>query len=307
MHQISFSVTFAKAGTFWLNTLEKVMEEPQRIDVRRVLESKSPKLARRMPGFIIRYLERILHQDEINFILSEYGHLKDKEFVSAVLSFMGISYKTVGADDLPQSGRYIFASNHPLGGLDGMVFIDAVSKYYPTVKFPVNDLLLNINNFSGIFLPVNKHGVQDREAVRAIDNAYASDDQILYFPSGICSRRTGGTITDPGWQKSFITKAVWHRRDIIPVFFSGRNSSFFYSLAKFRTSLGIKTNIEMLYLPDEMFRQKGRQIFIVFGKPVSWKTFDKTKSATEWAAFMKKKSYDLESGITDTKGRQTEI
>ena len=234
------------------------MAEPQKIEVRSVLASKSPRLAKRMPGFVIRYLERILHQDDINFILSEYGHLMDQDFVSAVLKFMGITYKAIGTEGLPPTGRYIFASNHPLGGLDGMVFMDAVSKHYTSVKFPVNDLLLNINNFSGIFLPVNKHGVQDREAVRAIDNAYASDDQILYFPAGICSRRKGGVICDLDWQKSFITKAVWHRRDIIPVFFSGRNSNFFYSLANLRSMTGIRTNVEMLWLPDEMFRQKGK-------------------------------------------------
>ncbi|MFO7574039.1 MAG: glycerol acyltransferase, partial [Bacteroidales bacterium] len=182
------------------------MEEPQKIDVRSVLASKSPKLAKRMPGFIIRYLERILHQDDLNFILSEYGHLKDQQFVSAVLEFMDISYKAIGTEDLPKAGRFIFASNHPLGGLDGIVFMDAVSKHYPAVKFPVNDLLLNINNFSGIFLPVNKHGVQGRQAVRAIDNAYASDDQILYFPAGICSRRKKGIISDVDWHKSFIAK-----------------------------------------------------------------------------------------------------
>lgn len=283
------------------------MEEPQKIEVRSVLASKSPRLAKRMPGFIIRYLERILHQDEINFILSEYGHLKDQAFVSAVLSFMGISYTAIGTDDLPETGRYIFASNHPLGGLDGLVFMDAVSKHYPSVKFPVNDLLLNLNSFSGIFLPVNKHGVQDREAVRAIDNAYASDDQILYFPAGICSRSKKGKISDLEWQKSFIAKAVWHRRDIIPVYFSGRNSRFFYSLANIRSLLGIKTNLEMLWLPDEMFRQKGKQIYIVFGKPVSWKTFDKTKSTSGWAAFMKKRSYDLESKIDDTLNAETTI
>ena len=164
------------------------MEEPQKIEVRRVLASKSPKLAKRMPGFIIRYLERILHQNELNIILSEYGHLKDQAFVSAALNFMGISYKAIGAEELPKTGRFIFASNHPLGGLDGLVFMESVSKHYPSVKFPVNDLLLNLNNFSGIFLPVNKHGVQDREAVRAIDNAYASDDQILYFPAGKIGR-----------------------------------------------------------------------------------------------------------------------
>jgi len=276
-----------------LYTLFRYMSDFQQINVRNVLISKSPRLGRRLPGFVIRYLERIVHQNEINEILRNYGHLHDREFIAAVLDYMGITYKAIGIENLPPSGRFIFASNHPLGGLDGLVFMNEVSKHYPSVKFPVNDLLLNLNNLSGIFLPINKHGVQDRESVRAIDNAYASDDQILYFPAGICSRKLKGKICDLEWQKSFITKAVWHQRDIIPVYFSGRNSGFFYSLATIRSLLGIKTNLEMLYLADEMFRQKGKELVIVFGKPVSWKTFDKSNSATGWAAWMRRKSYEL--------------
>lgn len=275
------------------------MSEIQKIGVRKVLISKSPRLGKNMPGFIIRYLERILHQDEINTILADYAGLKDKEFVRAVLEFMGIRYTAYGTENLPASGRFIFASNHPLGGLDGLVFIDEVAKHYPSVKFPVNDLLLNVNNFSGIFLPVNKHGAQYRDGVRSIEEAYASDAQILYFPAGLCSRKKNGVIRDLDWQKSFITKAVWHRRDIIPVYFSGRNSDFFYSLARIRSMAGIKTNIEMLYLADEMFKQKGKEIRIAFGKPVPWQTFDKTRSASEWAGFMKRKSYDLSSLMRD--------
>lgn len=265
----------------------------QQIDVRKVLISKSPGLGKRIPGFVVKYLERILHQNEINEILSLYGHLYDRDFITGVLKYMGITYRAVGTENLPRSGRFIFASNHPLGGLDGLVFMDEVSKHYPSVKFPVNDLLLNLNNLSGIFLPVNKHGAQERESVRAIDSAYASNDQILYFPAGICSRKRRGQIADLDWQKSFITKAVWHQRDIIPVYFSGRNSDFFYSLANLRNILGIRTNIEMLYLADEMFRQKGKEIVIVFGKPVPWKTFDKTRSASGWAEWMKSRSYEL--------------
>jgi len=175
--------------------------------------------------------------------------------------------------------------------------MDELTKHYPAVKFPVNDLLLNLTNMSGIFLPVNKHGSQDRDYVKAIDQAYASDDQILYFPAGICSRKIKGEISDLDWHKSFINKAIWHRRDIIPVYFSGRNSNFFYNLANFRNRIGLKTNIEMLYLADEMFAQRGKELKLVFGKPVPWQTFDKKRSATEWANFMKEKSYDLATEI----------
>jgi putative hemolysin len=195
------------------------------------------------------------------------------------------------------TGRYIFVSNHPLGGLDGLVFIYELSKHFRDVKFPVNDILTNIRNLSGIFLPVNKHGAQAKEAARLIEEAYASDNQILYFPAGLCSRRKRGVIKDLQWHKSFISKSIQHRRDVVPAFFSGSNSNFFYNLANIRQFLGIKANIEMLYLADEMFKQKDKEINLVFGKPIPWETFDKTKSALEWADWVKTKSYELESFI----------
>ncbi len=178
-----------------------------------------------------------------------------------------------------------------------MVFIYELSKLYPDIKFPVNDILLNIENMSGIFLPINKHGAQGKDAARKIEEAYASDNQILYFPAGLCSRKKGGVIKDLQWHKSFITKAIQHKRDIIPAYFSGRNSDFFYNLSNIRNFLGLKANIEMLYLADEMFKQKDKEIRMIFGEPIPWQTFDKSKSPPEWAEWVKSRSYELESFI----------
>lgn len=271
------------------------------IDVKKVLASKNPSLARILPSFLIRYLKNIIHQDEINSFLLRYGHLRDAEFVSAILESMGTGYRVYGHENIPRSGRYIFVSNHPLGGLDGLVFMNELSKYYSDIKFPVNDLLLNLTNLSGIFLPVNKHGTQARDAIKKLEEAYASDSQMLYFPAGLCSRKKHGKITDLKWHKSFISKAIQHKRDIVPAFFSGRNSDFFYNLANIRTFLGIRANIEMLYLPDEMFRQKGRDLALVFGRTIPWQTFDASKTQEEWAGWVKSKSYELKSMIPGEK------
>ncbi len=267
------------------------------IDVEKVLAAKNPSLARTIPSFVIRYLRRIIHQDEINTLISENVHLRDAKFVEAILKCMSTSYRVFGSENIPAAGRYIFVSNHPLGGLDGLVFINELSKYYTDIKFPVNDILLNLTNLSGIFLPVNKHGSQAREAIRKLEEAYASGSQILYFPAGLCSRKKHGKINDLIWHKSFITKAIQHKRDIVPAFFSGRNSNFFYNLANIRTLLGLKANIEMLYLPDEMFRQKGKDITLIFGKTIPWQTFDHTKTPEEWAEWVKSRSYELQSFI----------
>ena len=272
--------------------------ENQKIDVEHVLFSKNPALAKAVPAFVINYLKKIVHQDELNEFLEKYGHLKDSGLIAAGLSHFKIKYKVSGSENIPDSGRYIFVSNHPLGGLDGLVFIYELSKRFHDIKFPVNDILTNIKNLSGIFLPVNKHGSQAKEAARMIEEAYSSNCQILYFPAGLCSRKRRGVIRDLQWQKSFITKSIQHKRDIVPAFFSGRNSNFFYNLANVRKLLGIKANIEMLYLADEMFKQKDKEIRLVFGKPIPWETFDKSRSALEWADWVKSKSYELESFIS---------
>jgi len=263
------------------------------IDVERVLYSKNPALKKAMPGFLIRYLKRIVHQDELNEFLRLSGHLKNAEFIKAGLEFFNIRYNVSGSENIPDSGRYIFVSNHPLGGLDGLVFIYELSKYFSDLKFPVNDILMNITNLSGIFLPVNKHGAQGREAARMIEEAYASENQILYYPAGLCSRKKKGIIRDLQWHKSFISKSIQYKRDIVPAFFSGRNSNFFYNLSNFRNFLGIKANIEMLYLVDELFKQKGKEIDLIFGKAIPWQTFDNSKTTPEWAEWVKEKSYDL--------------
>ena len=269
----------------------------QEIDVEKVLYSKNPALRKVVPRFIVNYLKRIVHQDDLNIFLSKWGHLKNAELIEAGLRHFEIKFRISGTENLPETGRYIFVSNHPLGGLDGLVFIYELSKFYSDIKFPVNDILTSIENLSGIFLPVNKHGLQGKDAARRIEEAYASESQILYFPAGLCSRKKRGVIKDLQWHKSFISKAIQHKRDIVPAYFSGRNSNFFYNLSNIRKSLGIKVNIEMLYLADEMFRQKDKEIRLVFGKPIPWETFDKTRSALEWAEWVKSKSYDLSSNI----------
>lgn len=267
------------------------------IDVEKVIRSKNPSLARFIPGFMLKYLKKIIHQDDINAILREHGHLKDLDFIQPTLETMGISYRVFGSGNIPKSGRFFFVSNHPLGGLDGLVFMNELGKHFRDIKFPVNDILMNLRNLSGIFLPVNKHGGQAREAIRMLEETYASDSQILYFPFGLCSRKRKGVIRDLVWHKSFITKAIQHKRDVIPAYFSGRNSNFFYNLSNIRKALGIKANIEMLYLPDEMFSQKEKEISLVFGKPIPWQTFDSSKTPAEWAEWVKEKSYELESVI----------
>jgi len=173
------------------------------------------------------------------------------------------------------------------------VFAKEVGDIFPNVQFIVNDILLNIENLDPIFVPVNKHGKQSSEYVRRIDETYRSEAQVLNFPAGLCSRKVKGQIVDLEWHKSFINKAKKHQRDIIPVYISGRNSGFFYNLARIRALLGIKANIEMLYLPNEMFKQQEKNIDIIFGKPIDYRVLDKRFTPREWAQKIKNHVYQL--------------
>ena len=253
------------------------------IDLDSVIKNKNPKLYRYLPGFVISYLKKILHQDLLNGILVKGEGLGPYEFIEHSLKILKTKYSVAGIENIPFEGRFIFAANHPLGGLDGIIFALEVGKIHPDLKFPVNDLLLNVPNLKKILLPLNKHGKQGREAARLLEDAYASNSQILYFPAGLCSRKQKGKIQDLDWKKNFVSKAVKYKRDIIPVHFKGANSSFFYNLANIRELSGIKFNIEMIYLPDEMTKQEGKEISLTFGKPISYQTIiDSGLPMQEW-------------------------
>lgn len=254
---------------------------------------KSPKLAKWLPGFILRYLKRIIHEDEINGFMIEAQDKSGVPFVNAVIDHFGAKVQIVGKENIPVTGGVIFAANHPLGGLDGIAFMQAIGTVRNDMQFLVNDILLNIKNFEPLFIPVNKHGSNPRAALKVIDDAYASESAVMVFPAGLVSRKIDGVIQDLEWTKSFISKAVYYKKDIIPVHINGKNSKWFYSLSQFRKFIGLKANLEMLYLPDEMYKQKGKTITLTFGKAIPSSTFDKSKSQQEWANFVREKLYAL--------------
>lgn len=275
--------------------MEKVSQNTiLRINVREILRSKAP--LKKIPEFLIRYLERIVHQDELNVFLEEQAGVSGIEFLEASVKFINVSLIVDGLDELPE-GRFTFVGNHPLGGIDGMATGFEVYKRYPKqgIRFISNDILTNIENLRPVFVPVNKVGnqSQQRSLPQRLSEAYDSDEQMVIFPAGICSRRINGKITELKWQKSFISKSIESNRDVVPVYFEARNSNFFYNLANFRTFLGIKMNVEMLYLPNEMFKQRGKTFKVKFGKPIPCTTFDKSKTHQEWANFVRNETLAL--------------
>ena len=265
----------------------------EKVDVKGVFYKKNPTLAKLIPGFIYRYLIKIIHEKDINDFLAKHGDKVGIDFVKAGIEDFNIKLTVEGEENIPEEGRFIFASNHPLGGFDAFIIMNTVDKHFKEYRFLVNDILMNLKNLAVLFLPINKHGQQGAEAVKKINEAYESDKQILTFPAGLVSRRIKGRIVDLEWKKNFISKAIQSKRDIIPVHVSGRNTDFFYNFANIRKFLGIKANIEMLYLVNETYKHKNEHITIKFGKPIPHTVLDKSKTHKEWAFWVKSKAYEL--------------
>lgn len=266
-----------------------------KIDVDTVLRTRVAKYYKFIPKFLIRWLEKTICQEDMNWILSKNAGKEGVDFCRAALSDLDVSYTVTGS--LPKDGRFIIASNHPLGGLDGMVLADMVSKAYADsrgVRFVVNDLLNFVKPLEPIFLGVNKHGAQSRDASIKLEKAFAGDDNIVMFPAGLVSRKQdNGEISDMRWHKMVIQKAISSRRDIIPLYFNGVNSQFFYKFARLRTRLGLKFNIEMIYLPREIFKRDDRSFHITIGKPISWESLKGGTHAQDEADRLRDTVYNL--------------
>ena len=266
------------------------MQELIQIDLHKILRERVPK-GKLIPGFLISGLEKIVHQDELNAVLKDKYPATGSEFAQGIYDYFGISIEVEGIENIPDKGKFIFASNHPLGGLDGIGLITVLGKRYGDdgVRFMVNDMLMNVAPLRTVFLPINKYGSQGREAAVKIREAFESDMQMVVFPAGLVSRLGSDNIVqDLKWQKSFITKAIEFKRDIIPVRFVGLNRRRFYNIAKWRKKLGLKVNVEQALLPAELCAAKGAKFKVIFGKPVSWQSLAKAveegKSPLELAA-----------------------
>jgi len=263
------------------------------INIRETFSKKNPGFAKKIPGFVYRYINRILHIDEINELLTNHSKERGVEFARSMVKYFNVKETINGRENIPSSGRFIFASNHPLGGFDALLILCNIDNFLGQPITLVNDVLMNIPQLKPVFIPLNKYGGHNKEVIRQLHEAYSSDKQILIFPCGYASRRHNGIIRDPEWKKHFIVKAIEYQRDVIPVHVSGRNSNFFYNLANIRTFLRIKWNLETFYLADETFSHKNQQFTITFGKPIPYTHFDKSKTTDQWAAEVRDLVYKL--------------
>ena len=266
------------------------------IDIEKVLKDKMGAKAKFVPGFLVRWLKRIVHQDEINAFLWESRDKTGVEWLEACVSYLDIKLEIEGKENLPAAdGKrlYTFVSNHPLGGQDGVALGAVIGRHFDgRFRYLVNDLLMNLPGLAPLCIPINKTGSQSRNFPAMVKAGFESNNHMLMFPAGLCSRRHNGLIRDIPWSKTFISKSVEYQRDIIPIHFSGQNSNFFYRLANFSDRF-LPFNLAMIFLADEMYKNVHKSFQIKIGKPIPWQTFDKSKSPQEWAQFVREQVYSL--------------
>jgi len=263
------------------------------IDVEKAIRSSNSKFVKSLPRFIIRFIEKLVHQEEMNISIHNNRYKSGVPFVNGILNEWNVEVVVEGGGNVPENGRFVFVANHPVGGIDALSFLSAIYRFYPDVISPSNQLFNYIPNLHPVILGVNVFGINTKETVEKYDQLFRSDTQIMIFPAGVVSRRTKGIISDLAWQKSFITKAVQHKRDIIPVHISGRNSNMFYFISNLRKFLGIKMSVEIILLPREMHKQHNSKVTLTIGKMIPWQTFTNEKPQYDWAQQVKETVYNI--------------
>ena len=266
------------------------------IDLDNILRSKMGSKAKWVPRPLVWWLKRIIHQDQVNAYLWESRHLTGTEWLEECVRYLDATLEIVGEENLPakDDGRlYTFVSNHPLGGEDGVALGAIIGRHYDgRFRYLVNDLLMNLPGLAPVCIPINKTGKQGRDFPKMVETGFQSDNHMLMFPAGLCSRRHNGKVEDIPWKKTFISKSVEYQRDVVPIHFGGQNSNFFYRLANFSDRF-LPFNLAMLFLVDEMYKNVHKTFRVSIGKPIPWQTFDKTKTPMEWAQFVKEQVYKL--------------
>ena len=267
------------------------------INIDKILASKMGNKAKFVPRPLVMWLKKIVHQDEVNKYLWESRHLTGTEWLEECVRYLDMTIELVGEENLPDKndGRlYTFVSNHPLGGEDGVALGAIIGRHYDgKFRYLVNDLLMNLPGLAPVCIPINKTGSQSRNFPAMVEAGFKSDNHMLMFPAGICSRKRGDEIRDIAWKKTFIAKSVEYQRDVVPIHFGGQNSPFFYKLANFSDNYLKKVNLAMLFLVDEMYKNVHKTFRVAIGKPIPWQTFDKSKTATQWAQYVQDIVYKL--------------
>lgn len=270
------------------------MKESEKIiDIEKVIQEKNPKLLKMLPRFVLNYIKRILHEDDINEFISKHKNDSPLDFSRAVMEKFNLQLEHEGLENIPTDGGAIIAMNHPWGGMDAMALIAVAYDKRPDLKFIVNDILMHLENLNSIFVGVSKFNKNGKNSLQTVEETFAGDDLLCIFPAGLVSRKVKGKVVDLEWKKTFVTRAIKYDKTIIPTYIDGRLSNFFYNFSNIRKKLGIKANIEMFFLVNELYKQRNKKIIIKFGRPIQASTLDNSKTHAQWAKIIKDRVYQL--------------
>jgi len=265
------------------------------VDIATVLKTSDSKLLKNLPKFVVKRISRIIREKELNEIHLKYCKYWGIDYVKQLLfNEFNIKITVKGKENVDKTKRNVFIANHPLGGLDALAMLTVVYDIHENVISPSNQLFEYVPNLRPLLLGLNVFGQNTKETAKAMDKLFESDNPILIFPSGEVSRNIDGKIQDTEWKKTFLTKSVAYEREIVPVYISEVNSKKFYRTAKIRKSLGIKSYLETILLPQEMLKKRNSHLEIIIGKPVSYSQIKNSKlKKHEWVQKFRETVYSL--------------
>ena len=240
-------------------------------------------------------LMKALQISKLNRIYDKNKHLKDLEFLNAILDQLQIKFEIPEEDlkRLPKEGAYITISNHPLGGIDGVLLLKLMLEREPNFKIIANFLLHRIKPLKPYIMPVNpfENHKNSKSSVIGIKETlrHLSDGKPLgMFPAGeVSTYKDGKLMVDKAWEEGAIKVIRKAQVPVIPIYFHAKNSRLFYLLSK------IDATMRTAKLPSEVFSQKDRVIKVRIGKSISVAEQNEHKSIEEYSEFLRKKTYML--------------
>ena len=242
-------------------------------------------------------LMKILKISTLNKIYNKNKHLSDVVFLNAILDDLKIKFEIPEEDlkRLPKDGAYITISNHPLGGIDGVLLLKMMLEREPNFKIIANFLLHRIEPLKKYILPVNpfENHNDAKSSVIGIKETFRhlSDGKPLgIFPAGeVSTYKAGKLMVDKPWEEGAIKVIRKAQVPVVPIYFHAKNSRFFYLLSK------IHGTLRTAKLPSELFSQKHRAIKVRIGKPISVAEQNEYASIEEYSDFLRRKTYRLAS------------
>jgi len=249
--------------------------------------------------FIGWILMKVLKISSLNKIYNRNKHLSDVEFLDALLDEFQIKFEIPEEDfkRLPKDGAYITVSNHPLGGIDGILLLKLLVQQRPDFKIIANFLLHRIEPMKPYIMPVNPF--EDRKDVKSslagFKNAIMhirEGHPLGIFPAGeVSTYRDNKLLVDKPWEEAAMKLAQKANVPIVPIYFHAKNSKLFYKLSK------ISDTFRTAKLPSELLTQKRRVIKVRIGRPISVKDQNEHQTLKSFSEFVRKKTYMLSNAF----------